>query len=126
VNHDKDLVKTIVVYNKLGVAYANRIANIRLPALYQFSAMLPKHAKVLDAGCAAGRDSTLLKEQGLQVVGVDLSTVLLDIARKEVIGPIFREQDIRTLNFPAESFDGVWANAVLLNLARSDVPDALH
>ncbi len=115
------LLETIAVYNALGAKYADQIAHVRLPQLMEFIGMLPFGARVLDVGCAAGRDSAVLREEGFDVVGIDLSESLLELARKRVPGVDFQLMDVRELNTEINIFDGVWVHAILLNLDRSEI-----
>ncbi|PIQ73303.1 hypothetical protein COV58_03245 [Candidatus Roizmanbacteria bacterium CG11_big_fil_rev_8_21_14_0_20_36_8] len=83
--------------------------------VYEFSKFLSKGAKVLDAGCAAGRDSKYLAEEGLNVVGIDLIQEFVDLARKHEPRAEFIQGSFLELPFQQNSFDGIWANASLLH-----------
>ena len=89
-------------------------------------ALHPGGRRVFDAGCGSGRDMHWLLERDLQVVGGDLSTVLLDIASRSAPGGRYVGLDLRELPLATASFDGVWACASLLHLPRSEVTIALH
>jgi SAM-dependent methyltransferase len=78
--------------------------------------------EVLDVGCAYGRDSATFLSNGFHVTGVDFSPVLIEEARKRVPGATFLVQDMRSLSFPSASFDGIWAAACILHLAKHEVP----
>jgi SAM-dependent methyltransferase len=78
--------------------------------------------RILDAGCGPGRDSKWFHERGFQVIGVDLSAGMLAEARRRVPDVEFRQADLRQLDFPDGSFDGIWCCASLLHLPRADVP----
>jgi len=65
----------------------------------------PPPAMVLDIGCGAGRTSAALRDRRYHVVGIDLSTSLLSIARARHPGIEFREMDACALAFPEASFD---------------------
>jgi len=47
-----------------------------------FCKYLPKNGKILEAGCGLGRWVFYLRERGYDVVGIDLATVPLEIAKK--------------------------------------------
>lgn len=82
--------------------------------------------RVLDVGCGPGRDAAHLQEHGLQVVGIDASTGMIEEARKRVPPPAeFIQMDMRKLDFPDDSFDGVWCNASLLHIPRDEVQQVL-
>jgi len=66
----------------------------------------PAAARVLDAGCGAGRHARALEREGFDVVGLDLSADLLAAARTEAAGPHYVRADVRALPFGAGVFDG--------------------
>lgn len=91
-----------------------------------FIEKLAEHARVLDIGCAFGRDALTFAEAGLRVTGIDYSHALLERARSLVPQAIFIRQDMRSLDFAASSFDGIWANMSLLHIRKSELPEVLH
>lgn len=91
-----------------------------------FMELVPDPAgRVLDVGCAFGRDTRLLAERGLRAEGVDLSRVF--VGRAAQLNPqlTFARMDARDLGFPDASFVGVWCQATLLHLRDHDVSAAL-
>ena len=97
-----------------------------MPERDEFISVLPSQGKILDVGCAAGRDSGYFSSKGFSVVGVDLSGKLLEIARKKFPHIDFFKQDFRSHDFPKESFNGIWACASLLHLKRTEIPAVLR
>jgi ubiquinone/menaquinone biosynthesis C-methylase UbiE len=82
--------------------------------------------RVLDAGCAAGRDSELLSEQNLEVTGIDLSKNLIAIAREKNPHLDFVVGSFLDLPFVDNVFAGIWAHASLLHLEKiEEVSQAL-
>jgi SAM-dependent methyltransferase len=73
---------------------------------------------VLDAACGTGRYSIMLAARGHEVIGVDQSGAMLDIARKKLPSGDFREGDLTALPLPGRSVD-----AVVCALALVHVPD---
>lgn len=71
--------------------------------------------KILDVGCGTGNFSIKLAEMGCKVVGIDISEEMLNKARKKAkdkgLDIEFHNMDIYNINFPAESFDGVFSMA---------------
>ncbi len=71
---------------------------------------LPSRASILDLGCGFGRHSIELAKRGHEVLGVDISSELLEIAedtsRKENVDTKFVREDISKLNF-VNQFDAV-------------------
>lgn len=74
-------------------------------------AMLHRGARVLDAGCGAGRLGGYLARQGHDVVGVDLDPVLIEAAEQDFPGPTWLVGDLADLDLPSrgvtEPFDGI-------------------
>lgn len=66
-------------------------------------AMLPRGARVLDAGCGAGRVGGYLHAAGHHVVGVDLDPVLIQTAREDYPGPTWLAGDLAELDLPARA-----------------------
>jgi len=125
---------TIATYNRVAAAFATRNFDTIHP---DFAAIRARFAeaivgkapaerfRILDAGCGPGRDSKWFQERGFQVVGVDLSSGMLEEARRRVPNVEFRQVDLRQLDFCEASFDGIWCSASLLHLPRADVPVVL-
>lgn len=124
---DDPLKKTIEVYDKIASSYAKQIEDYapRLE-LEKFIKLLPKGGKIMDAGCGPGRDCAYFVKQGFDVIGIDLSEKLLEIARKRTTQAKFIKQDLRYLDFPDNSFDGIWANSSLHHLDRNDISKVLE
>lgn len=85
-----------------------------------FSKLLPKGSKVLDAGCGPGRDTDLLSKKGFKVIGLDLSSGLIKIARKTFPNLEFIEDNLLSIPFPDNYFDGLWSHASLLHLETTE------
>ncbi len=108
---------TIEWYNRNAQYYADKASRVDTSAhIDEFVALLPKGAMVLDAGCGSGRDTKRLSDRGLQVQGIDISTGLLEVAKKSFPDLQFVEGDLRKLPFRNETFDGIWVCASLLHL----------
>jgi SAM-dependent methyltransferase len=61
-------------------------------------AMLPRHARVLDAGCGPGRVGGELAARGHQVVGVDVDPALIRAAQEDHPGPRWITGDLAELD----------------------------
>ena len=124
--NDDHVTKTIAVYDQIAHQYASKLDDYApRPEQEKFVSLLPKSATILDAGCGPGRDCEYFVKQGFQVVGVDLSDKLLDIAKQRVPQASFYKQDLRSLDFSSSSFNGIWACASLLHLKREETPAVL-
>jgi 2-polyprenyl-3-methyl-5-hydroxy-6-metoxy-1,4-benzoquinol methylase len=89
----------------------------------QLQQLLPS-GRVLEVGAGAGRDAKELLEHGYQYVGTDISSGLLNEARKVNPGAEFQEISIYDLNFSG-LFDGFWCAAVLVHIPKSRINEAL-
>jgi SAM-dependent methyltransferase len=94
-------------------------------------AMVPRNARVLDAGCGPGRVGAALAEVGHEVVGVDVDPVLIEAAEVDHPGPRWIVQDLAELDLPAhgvlEPFDAiVSAGNVMAFLAPSTRVEVLR
>jgi len=118
--------KTRKTYDALGRPYVLSIEPLVPRERRAFAAKLMKGSRVLDVGCAGGRDASFFAEKGFQVTGIDTSKTLLQIARKRVPRGKFIFMDARKLLFSPQSFNAIWANAVLLHLQRKDIPGVLR
>src|SRR5918911_1466905 len=83
-----------------------------------FMALLPevRGSRVLDLGCGAGQLSRYLAEAGAaEVIGVDVSERMLDLARSEAHHPhvSYRQAPIEDLSFPADRFELVVSSLAL-------------
>jgi GrpB-like predicted nucleotidyltransferase (UPF0157 family) len=77
----------VAPYDEFSEAYADHAADNPYQALYDRPAILklagPVAGKrVLDVGCAAGHLTAKLAERGADVIGIDLSQGMVDLARK--------------------------------------------
>jgi len=83
-------------------------------------------ARILDAGCGTGVPTAWqLTEAGMNVIGIDISPVMLSLARKNVPGATFTEMDITDLDPGIGEIDAVVAFFSLLMLPHREIPSAL-
>jgi ubiquinone/menaquinone biosynthesis C-methylase UbiE len=84
-------------------------------------------ARVLDLGCGTGVPTAgMLAESGMEVIGVDVSTEMLALARRNVPTGRFVAMDVMELDGTLGRFDAVCAFFCLLMLRRSDIPQVLR
>ncbi|WP_017576331.1 class I SAM-dependent methyltransferase [Nocardiopsis kunsanensis] len=93
-------------------------------------AMLPRGARVLDAGCGPGRLAGELHDRGHRAVGVDVDPALIEAARKDHPGPAYAVADLAGLDLAAhgigEPFDAaVLAGNVMCFVAPDSETDVL-
>ena len=88
---------------------------------------LPPGARVLDIGCGTGVPSAgMLAEAGLEVIGIDISTEMLRLARRAVPAGRFIAMDALELDASLGEFDAVVAFFSLLMLRRSEIPKVVQ
>lgn len=97
----------IEVYQKLGKAYLDNIAGLSVKGMAEFMRLLPKRARVLDVGCAGGRDAKIFSSKGFEAVGIDLVDFYLKTARRHAPKAKFIKMDLRKLKFPNGYFDAI-------------------
>jgi len=107
---DKSII-AVGTYDKIAQAYTKEFFEDKVDIKYldKFLSFLPKEAKILDVGCGPGNFTKYFLEKGFYAEGIDLSTGMLKIAKKKVPNGIFKKMDMRKLNYPDESFDGLCA-----------------
>jgi len=107
-------------YDKIAEEYqADRHTLDNMKELEEFAGLLPKKAKILDAGCGAGVPvARFLIESGFDVVGIDFSENMLKLARKNVPKATFIRKDMTKLDFADDSFDGLTAFYSIIHVPR--------
>jgi len=118
-----DFKKTVKEgYNAIAERYlAERTrdsADVRL--LSEFMERLPSNAKVLDAGCGAGIPISQILSERFQVTGVDFSEAQIELAKKNVPEAVFVCQDMTTLDFPENTFDGICSYYAIIHIPRQE------
>jgi SAM-dependent methyltransferase len=114
--------ETLQFYRSNAEAYAEReIA--KHTRLSRFLTLLPPGAKVLELGCGAGAASAEMIARGFDVEPTDGSPEMAAEASHRLGRPVatllFHDLD------KVEAYDGVWANACLLHVPRSELAQVL-
>lgn len=81
--------------------------------------------RILDFGCGPGRDLMAFRALGHEPIGLDGSTELAALARTHSGCEVWA-QDFLALDLPPERFDGIFANASLFHVPRSQLPRVLR
>ncbi len=79
--------------------------------------------RLLEIGAGPGHDSAFFAAHGLQVVATDLSPAMVGFCRQK--GLDAHVMDFLHLDFPAGSFDAVYALNCLLHVPNADLPEVL-
>ena len=114
---------TLQFYRGNAEAYAGRTFTSRQARLMAFLAQLPPGASILELGCGAGGDTAEMLARGFEVRATDGSPEMAVVASKHL------GRTVETLLFheldEVEAYDGVWANACLLHVPRTELADVL-
>jgi SAM-dependent methyltransferase len=94
----------------------------RLRWLERALTRIPQGSEVLDLGCGAGVPMTRALAAGRRVIGVDISSRQIELARRNVPAATFIEADMTTLQLPSNSLDAVVAFYSLTHLPQAEVP----
>ena len=80
--------------------YTHRDLNKFNSELDKFISLLPKNAHVLDVGCGAGIPTAkYLVQRNLDVTGIDISDVMINMAKENVPNVNFIKMDMNDLKF---------------------------
>jgi len=87
---------------------------------------LPPSSRVLDIGSGTGKPvAEDLSSAGHRVTGLDVSPVMIDIAREQVPAATFVHADVREWASPPETWDAVCAFFPFLQMPRKDTEAVL-
>ncbi|MFC7497385.1 MULTISPECIES: methyltransferase domain-containing protein [unclassified Nocardioides] len=128
----RDAVKraTISAYDGHAAAYAASTRTIpdEVAENIAFMAAAARDGRVLEIGSASGRDAAALEAAGLGVRRTDVAPAFVEMLRADghhadLLDPL--TDDLDDPARPGTPYDGVWANACLLHVDRSDLPRLL-
>ncbi|MFE5731476.1 class I SAM-dependent methyltransferase [Streptomyces sp. NPDC056528] len=117
------------VFDALGAAYEKAFAGSEAHrrSLEWLLGRLAPGSRVLDVGSGTGRPTAeTLAGAGHEVLGVDVSPVMVELATHQVPSVSFRCADIRELPLDVASFDAVCVYFSLLQLDRSEQADVVR
>lgn len=117
-------------YNSIAHKWSEEHWNHRVGWCDDLLHMLKNHigvgGKVLDIGCGSGEDCKFLADLGLRPVGIDITDGFLKEAQSRFPQGKFIAMDVRELDFPQASFDGVIAKHSLLHISKKEFPLVLE
>lgn len=116
--------QTIDYYNRNATTYFLSTKDANMQHLYAlFLKYIPQGGKILDLGCGSGRDTKYFLEKGYDVVAIDGSIEMVKLS-SEYTGKKTLHMTFKEINF-TEEFDGIWACASLLHVARTEIDEVL-
>lgn len=80
---------------------------------------------VCDLGCGPGHIAQYLKDRGVEMRGIDLSSEMVNQARRLIPEIPFQRGDMLNLDLESGSLAGIVAFFAIIHLRRDDVPRAL-
>ena len=111
-------------YQENAQAFFDDTVNADISEQYaHFFKYIPVHGKVLDFGCGSGRDTKIFLQKGYCVDAIDGSSELCKLA-SGYCGIHVKCMDFYDLT-DTEKYDGIWACASLLHLAKEELPVVL-
>ncbi|WP_274917818.1 class I SAM-dependent methyltransferase [Streptomyces sp. WZ-12] len=116
--------ESVAVYSDHADDYAANHAPKMADRVERFANSLPTPSQILDAGCGPGRDLARFADHGHSARGVDLNPVFVAMASAHAPTS---QCDLREVGsqFPAGTFDGIWACASLVHLREPETVDVL-
>jgi ubiquinone/menaquinone biosynthesis C-methylase UbiE len=120
-------------YDRIAEAYAERYGDeLRHKSLdlALLRALLDERpaecGAVADVGCGPGHITRHLQEHGADIVGIDVSAAMLDVARRRNPGITFRQGSLLKLGVPDSSFSAIVAFYSIIHVPRERLRDVLR
>ncbi len=114
-------MSTETYYNQKADEFYHRTVSVDMAHLYkEFLPYIPVGGTILDAGCGSGRDAKFFQENGYKIVAMDSSIEMVKLS-SQLIGKPTLHLSFEHLDMK-DAFDGIWANASLLHLPASMLP----
>ncbi|MFA5188919.1 MAG: class I SAM-dependent methyltransferase [Patescibacteria group bacterium] len=111
----------IDIYNLIAKDYAAKFDQIESEDDLKFDNIFLSHLKlgsnILDLGCGTGFSTDYFIQKGMKSQGIDLSTSMIDIAKKNYPKLTFLVADMRVFK-PSEMMDAVWAGYSLFHFEQ--------
>lgn len=110
-------------YNQIADLYTDRYFDISsdLSLVDRFLNQLPAKAKILDLGCGPGNFAQYLVSKGFEVIGIDISSKMLNIAKSHLPQISFHQGDFRSIPYADQSFDAIFSAYSLIHIPQTDV-----
>jgi ubiquinone/menaquinone biosynthesis C-methylase UbiE len=120
------ITATVAAYDAAAEEYQAEWRDRRLrDAVRTFGGMAGRGARILDVACGPALDVRLLRDAGLKVVAGDLSHAVMRVAKMYFPKGSLARWDFRTLPFPDDVFDGIWAPEALHHVPRAQIRSTL-
>lgn len=119
-------------YDRVAGEYAHHFLNeldhkpFDRELLDKFAVQLKTEGRVCDLGCGPGQIARYLYQQGVDVIGVDLSPQMVEHAQKLHPNIPFQQADMRSLPFENQALAGIAAFYSIIHIPRTEVPMVLQ
>lgn len=119
-------------YDELAATYTERIFSelagkpLDRHLLNRFAEDVRGHGLVADLGCGPGHVARYLHDQGVRMLGIDLSPRMIDSARQRSPDIEFRVGDMRTLDLPDGALAGIVAFYSLIHIGEPEMGATLR
>jgi SAM-dependent methyltransferase len=128
-NEEGWLTATRTSYDTVAASYADQVRDAMAErpylraALALFAGMVPAAGgPVADVGCGPGHVTAHLHGLGVDAFGIDLSPVMIDVARRDYPGLRFEVGSMTDLDLPAASVAGLLAWQSLIHIPDDEMP----
>ena len=114
-------------YDRVAADYTARIADelagkpLDRALLHAFAEQVGALGPICDLGCGPGHVAAFLAAAGSAVEGIDLSSGMIEQARRRYPGLAFREGDMRSLAIPDATVGGITAFYSIIHLLPSEL-----
>jgi SAM-dependent methyltransferase len=128
----EDASRTRESYDELAATYTERIFTelagkpLDRHLLNRLAEDVRGHGLVADLGCGPGHVARYLHDQGVRMLGIDLSPRMIDSARQRSPDIEFRVGDMRALDLPDGALAGIVAFYSLIHIGELEMGATLR
>jgi len=128
----EDASRTRESYDELAATYTERLFTelagkpLDRHLLNRLAEDVRGHGLVADLGCGPGHVARYLHDQGVRMLGIDLSPRMIDSARQRSPDIEFRVGDMRALDLPAGALAGIVAFYSLIHIGEPEMGATLR
>ena len=128
----EDASRTRESYDELAATYTERLFTelagkpLDRHLLNRLAEDVRGHGLVADLGCGPGHVARYLHDQGVRMLGIDLSPRMIDSARQRSPDIEFRVGDMRTLDLPDGALAGIVAFYSLIHIGEPEMGATLR
>jgi SAM-dependent methyltransferase len=128
----EDASRTRESYDELAATYTERLFSelagkpLDRHLLNRLAEDVRGHGLVADLGCGPGHVARYLHDQGVRMLGIDLSPRMIDSARRRSPDIEFRVGDMRALDLPDGALAGIVAFYSLIHIGEPEMGATLR